>query len=47
MPDERIERALKAMDKAIAAVTLEQANSALRRHLKPETFVIGVGGDFK
>jgi zinc protease len=35
------------MDKAIAEVTLEQANSALRRHLKPETFVIGVGGDFK
>jgi predicted Zn-dependent peptidase len=35
------------VDKAIAEVTLEQANSALRRHLKPETFVIGVGGDFK
>ena len=35
------------LDKAIGAVTLEQANSALRRHLKPETFVIGVGGDFK
>jgi 2-oxoglutarate dehydrogenase E2 component (dihydrolipoamide succinyltransferase) len=34
-------------DQAIAEVTLEQANSALRRHLKPETFVIGVGGDFK
>ena len=36
-----------AMDKAISEVTLEQANAALRRHLKPETFVIGVGGDFK
>jgi zinc protease len=35
------------LDKAIAEVTLEQANAALRRHLKPETFVIGVGGDFK
>ena len=36
-----------ALDKAISEVTLEQANAALRRHLKPETFVIGVGGDFK
>jgi zinc protease len=35
------------VDKAIAEVTLEQANSALRRHLKPETFVIRVGGEFK
>jgi zinc protease len=35
------------LDKAIAEVTLEQANAALRRYLKPETFVIGVGGDFK
>jgi len=36
-----------ALDEAIGAVTLEQANSALRRHLKPESFVIGVGVDFK
>ena len=35
------------LDRAIGAVTLEQANMALRRHLKHETFVTAVGGDFK
>ena len=36
-----------ALDEALGRVTLEQANAALRRYLKPETFVIGLGGDFK
>lgn len=26
---------------------LEQVNAALRKHLKPENFVYGFGGDFK
>jgi zinc protease len=35
------------VDDQIAALTLEQVNAALRKHLKPETFVYGFGGDFK
>jgi len=34
-------------EEAISRVTREQAHAALRRHLRPEAFVIGVGGDFK
>ena len=32
---------------AVQALTKEQVLAALRRHLKPETFVTAVGGDFK
>jgi len=35
------------VDDAIGKLTLEQVNEALRRHLKPETFVFGFAGDFK
>ncbi len=35
------------VDEQIAALTLEQVNAALRKHLKPEQFVYGFGGDFK
>jgi zinc protease len=35
------------VDDQIAALTLEQVNAALRKHLKPESFVYGFGGDFK
>ena len=35
------------VDDALAALTVDQANAALRRHLSPESFVTGVGGDFK
>ena len=35
------------VDEQIAALTLEQVNAALRKHLKPENFVYGFGGDFK
>ncbi len=35
------------VDEQIAALTLEQVNAALRKHLKPESFVYGFGGDFK
>jgi zinc protease len=35
------------IDDGIKALTLEQVNAALRKHLKPEQFVIGFGGDFK
>jgi zinc protease len=35
------------VDDAIGKLTLEQVNAALRRHLKPETFVFGLAGDFK
>jgi zinc protease len=34
-------------DDAISKVTREQAHAALKRHLKPQAFVLGVGGDFK
>jgi len=35
------------VDDQIAAATLEQVNAAMRKHLKPGTFVFGFGGDFK
>ena len=35
------------VDAALEALTLEQVNAALRRYVKPEQFVTGVGGDFK
>ncbi len=35
------------VDDAIAAATLEQVNAAIRKHLKPESFVSGFGGDFR
>jgi zinc protease len=34
------------VDEQIAALTLPQVNDALRRHLKPDSFVWGVAGDF-
>lgn len=35
------------IDDALARVTLDEVHAALRRHLQPERFVIGVAGDFK
>jgi zinc protease len=35
------------VDDAISALTVEQVNAALRKYIKPETFVYGFGGDFK
>ena len=35
------------VDDQIAAATLEQVNAAIRKHLKPGSFVLGFGGDFK
>ena len=35
------------VDDALAAATLEQVNAALRKYLKPDAFVVGLGGDFK
>jgi zinc protease len=35
------------VDDQIAAATLAQVNTAIRQHLKPESFVYGFGGDFK
>ncbi|MDP1999216.1 MAG: pitrilysin family protein [Rhodoferax sp.] len=35
------------VDEQIAGATLEQVNAAIRKHLKPESFVFGFGGDFK
>ena len=35
------------IDDAIAALTVEQVNGALRKYLKPDQFVLGLGGDFK
>jgi zinc protease len=35
------------VDDAIAALTVEQVNAALRKYIKPESFVYGFGGDFK
>lgn len=35
------------VDEQIAAATLEQVNAAIRKHLKPDSFVLGFGGDFK
>ncbi|MFZ4650819.1 MAG: M16 family metallopeptidase [Rubrivivax sp.] len=36
-----------ALERSIQAATLAQVNAALVKYLKPESFVIGVGGDFK
>jgi zinc protease len=35
------------VDDAIAALTVDQVNAALRKYLKPGNFAIAVGGDFK
>ena len=35
------------VDAALEALTLDQVNSALRRYLHPDQFVMGVAGDFK
>lgn len=35
------------VDEALAGLTAEQVNAAMRRHLKPQDFVWGVAGDFK
>ncbi len=35
------------VDAQLQALTLDQVNAALRRHLKPEGFVFGFAGDFK
>ena len=35
------------VDDQIAAATLAQVNAAMRKYLKPGSFVIGFGGDFK
>lgn len=39
--------AAQARDDKLAAVTVEQANAAWRRHIKPEAFIISTAGDFK
>jgi len=39
--------AAQARDDKLAAVTVEQANAAWRKHIRPETFVISTAGDFK
>ena len=35
------------VDEAISRLTLDQVNAALRKHIKPESFVTAVAGDFK
>lgn len=35
------------IDDAIAALTVEQVNAALRKYLKPDQFVFALGGEFK
>jgi zinc protease len=35
------------VDEALAALTLEQVNAALRQYIDPQAFVWGFGGDFK
>jgi zinc protease len=35
------------VDDAIAAATLAEVNAAARKHLQPDSFVFGFGGDFK
>lgn len=35
------------VDEALGRLTLEQVNTALRKHLKPESFITAVAGDFK
>lgn len=39
--------AAQQRDDALAAVTVEQANAAWRKHIKAENFVISTAGDFK
>lgn len=39
--------AAQKRDEALAAVTVEQANAAWRKHIQPEGFVISTAGDFK
>lgn len=39
--------AVQKDDDALAAVTVEQANAAWRRHVRPDRFVISTAGDFK
>ena len=39
--------ATQARDDAVAAVTVEQANAAWRKHVRPDGFVISTAGDFK
>lgn len=39
--------AAQKRDEALAAVTVEQANAAWRKHIRPEGFVISTAGDFK
>jgi zinc protease len=39
--------AAQARDAQLAAVTVEQANAAWRKHIKPEAFIISTAGDFK
>ena len=35
------------IDDAIGALTLEQVNTAWRRHAQPDRWALAVGGDFK
>ncbi|MGH8797414.1 MAG: M16 family metallopeptidase, partial [Caldimonas sp.] len=35
------------VDAALAALTLEQVNAALRKYITPDNFVIAFAGDFK
>ncbi len=35
------------VDAALAALTLDQVNAALRKYVKPDQFVSGFAGDFK
>lgn len=39
--------AAQKRDDALAAVTVEQANAAWRKHIRPDGFVISTAGDFK
>jgi zinc protease len=35
------------VDRALEQLTLEQVNAALRKHLRPDSFLSAVAGDFK
>jgi zinc protease len=39
--------AAQKRDEALAAVTVEQANAAWRKHIKADSFIISTAGDFK
>ncbi len=39
--------AAQQRDEALAAVTVEQANAAWRKHIKADSFIISTAGDFK